>query len=297
MVALATTFLLLLSLTGVAGILPNSWEDNLWRAGAGPELSANVKLPAQPFAQGSADLELGAKGVLAIDVGSGTVMFSKDAGKARPIASIVKLATATMIVRTHKLDEVVTIGKLPAYSVAAVKLNLREGQKFTVGQLLAASLIPSANDAADALAIYDSGSVEKFLGKEKSLFEFWGIKDISLADANGLSADSQASPAALAKLAELALTNPEIRKLVDQPKAIVKDISGTTYPVISTNQLLFDPLYNGIKTGYTEAAGQSVVSLVEINGHNVITVILDSPDRFGETRKLVSHLKANWSWQ
>lgn len=297
MVALATVFLILLSLTGAIGILPNKWEDSLWRAGTNSKLTGEVKLPAQPVQKGSAPLSLGAKGVAAIDVGSGTVLFSKDTNNARPIASIVKLATATMIVRTHKVDEVVTIGRLPAYSTAAVVLGLQPGQQFTVGQLLAAALIPSANDAADALAIYHSGSVSKFVEAEKKLFSYWGIKDISLADANGLSNDSQASPAALAKLAELALTNPDIKKLVDQPRAVIKDLRGISYPKASTNQLLADPVYDGVKTGYTEAAGQSVVSLVEIKGHKVVTVILNSPDRFGETRKLVSHLKANWSWQ
>lgn len=297
MVALATVFLILLSLTGTASLLPDSWEASLWQTGAEPEITDAVKLPAQPVQVSTSQLSLGAKGVVAIDIASGTVLFAKAADRARPIASIVKLATATQIVRTHKLDEVVTVGSLPSYPQGAVILGLKTGQRFTVGQLLAATLVPSANDAADALAIYDSGSIGAFAAKRAGQFSFWGIKNISLTDANGLSDSSMASPAALAKLAELALRNPDIKKLAGKSKVTVKDLNGISYPLISTNQLLSDPRYSGIKTGYTEAAGQSVVSLVEINGHQVITVILGSPDRFGETRKLVSYLKSTWSWQ
>lgn len=298
MKALAIIALILFNLSNSTALLPDAWETSLWHTSAGQVKAERVNdaggLPVQPK---SSRLELGAKGVIAIDRKSGTVLFAKNPDTVRPIASLVKLTGAILSVSKHSLDETVTIKQVSTYPDGAVMLNLAKGQKFKLSQLLAASLIPSANDAADALAIHHSGSVSAFAAEVETLLKEWGISDVKIADASGLSSKSQASPAALAKVAELALTNVEITQLVDKSEVRIKDLKGRSYPFGSTNRLLSDPAYDGVKTGYTAAAGQSVISLVEIEGHEVITVILNSPDRFAETERLVDYLKKTWEWQ
>ncbi len=293
---LAQTFLAFLVLTHTLSVVPIPWQNRLWH-GVEPGKQSLASVVGQPYQLNGSKISLNASEVLAVDLLSGTTLQAKNPDQPRPIASIVKLATAVVILRGHSLDETVTVPKLPSYPTGAVVLNLTPGQKFKVGELLKAALIPSANDAADALAIWDSGSTAQFAAKTNVLLDYWGIKDIHLVDANGLNAGSKASARALEKLGELALLNPTIAATVNTPKATVKDESGKSYAVQTTNHLLVDPRFDGIKTGYTEASGQGLVALAKIKGHKVITVVLNSPDRFGETLALVNFLSKTWSWQ
>src|SRR5688572_29087641 len=106
--------LFLLSLTGTIGVLPDGWESSLWRSAAPDSLNIANPTPRQPVETGNGTLSLSARGAIAIDTASGTVLYQKSPDQTRPIASIVKLATAAMIVRAHSLDETVTVGKLPS---------------------------------------------------------------------------------------------------------------------------------------------------------------------------------------
>jgi D-alanyl-D-alanine carboxypeptidase (penicillin-binding protein 5/6) len=177
-------------------------------------------------------------------------------------------------------------------------LGLIPGQKFKLGELIEAALIPSANDAADALALFDAGTIDGFNGKMNDLITDWGISDSRFTSASGLNETGQAvSALSLAKLAKLAITNQTIAQTVSQSLGIVTDLSGTSYRVTSTNRLLSDPRVKGIKTGFTPAAGQSLVVLAMIRGRPVITVMLNSPDRFGETLNLIDWVERTYQWQ
>lgn len=243
------------------------------------------------------DFDAQARSVLAVDLTTAQPLFEKNADEQLPIASITKLIAVMVILRDHSLTETVTIPALPAYGPADSKLGLVAGQQFTVAELLEAALVPSANDSADALAIWDSGTIEAFTVKMNDLVKTWGISGPKFASASGLNdAGNHASARDLAKLAKIALTNAEIRRLAATPQTSVSDLSGRAYQSYSTNRLLGTIGVKGLKTGYTLAAGQSFMALADIEGHEVITVVLNSPDRFAETARLIGWIERTWQW-
>ncbi len=253
---------------------------------------------AQPTKIGSSTLELGARSVIAQDVASNVILYQKNINQQVPIASITKLATALVILQRHKLDEVITIPTLPAYSGEDEVIGLTAGQQYSVASLLRALLVASANDAADALALADSGTIPAFSAKMNRLIATWGLEHTRYNNPSGLVDEGNYSSASdLAKIAKLALTNPTLRQIVTESESTITDTGGKSSHPTSTNKLLADPRFHGIKTGYTVAAGQSVVSLATINGHDVVTVVLGSDDRFGETTKLADWLQKEYVWQ
>ena len=124
---------------------------------------------AVPIKATSNDPQIYAGSVYVVDATTGTVLHEKNADQARPIASLTKMMTILAILKDHNPDEKVTIPQLPGYKQGDALAGLVPGDTLTVKELVAASLIPSDNDAADALAIYDSGTKEKFYGKMNTI--------------------------------------------------------------------------------------------------------------------------------
>lgn len=250
-----------------------------------------------PIRSSNQPLALSATSAIAMDRSTATVLYSKNVSARLPIASITKLVTSLVVMSSHNPDDLVTISKLPDYPKEAETLGLVAGDQFPLRNLLEAALVPSANDAADALAIYDAGSVTKFAAKMNAKMAEWSISDTRFSSASGLKdSDNYASAAALAKIASLALNIPSIRQTVSQANGTISSRQGRTYNFTSTNILLASGQFYGIKTGYTQAAGECFVGLTRINGHEVITVVLGSENRFGATTTLTNWIENNWKW-
>jgi serine-type D-Ala-D-Ala carboxypeptidase (penicillin-binding protein 5/6) len=265
-----------------------------------PVASVNYQPLALPIrAVGVADPSLGAGASLALDMDSATTLYAHNAETELPIASITKLVTVMTILATHSPEEIITVPPLPAYQPADERMGLIAGERFRVADLVKAALIGSANDAADALALADSGTIPAFSGKMNTLVHKWGIIQARFNNPTGLVDDgNSASARALAQLAKIALASEVIRGTISQPRAVITDQAGRAFTLTATNQLLTaGTRWHGIKTGYTPAAGQSFVGLVTINQHQVITVMLHSPDRFGESQALANWVEKNYQWQ
>lgn len=242
-------------------------------------------------------LTISAKSALAIDVESATILYAKNTSEKRPIASVTKLASILVILSRHEPDTMVTVPQLPDYPSDAATLGLTPGDKLRLGDLVKASLIPSANDAADTLAIMDSGSVAKFTDRMNDAMKEWGIKDAHFASASGLEDDNNyASASALSKIALLALKNPTMKREMSQQSGTITSAQNRTYTFETTNKLLSSGNFYGMKTGYTLAAGQCFVGLTRIDEHEIVTVVLGSEDRFGATSQLVSWINRTWQW-
>lgn len=293
----AIALLVLLELTPLANLVPSEARSNLnqWATGLQQADQAEPLPYRLPVKTSATSISVDAKSALVRDVASGQVLYAKNSQRAVPIASITKLITVLVILHHQQPTEIVTISNLPAYQAAEQKLGLANGQRFTVDDLIQASLIHSANDAADALAIYDSGSITAFSNKMTAYLKRWGITDAQFTNANGL-ADNFMSADSLAKVAKVALRHPLIKQYVARRQEIITSQSGQTYQLTSTNNLLADPRFKGLKTGYTPSAGQSLVGLAEVNGHEIVTVVLNSSDRFAETAKLVNWVETNYQW-
>lgn len=243
------------------------------------------------------ELNLTATSALVIDRSTGQTLYAKDPTKQLPIASITKLFTILVILRDHSLDEVVTVPPLPTYQPGAVLLAAPTGSKFTVEDLVKAALIPSDNDAADILAIHDAGTPAAFTAKMNQLMADWGIEDLHFTNTNGLiDSGNYATAQSLSQAGRLLLTSQTAKALVQTQAATIKDQSGRTYSLATTNELLKEPGFYGIKTGYTPQAGQCLVALAQVHGHDIISVLLGSQDRFGETKRLVDATSQGYTW-
>jgi D-alanyl-D-alanine carboxypeptidase (penicillin-binding protein 5/6) len=258
---------------------------------------ARPPLAPIPVQVGTSPLSLKSASVLAIDASTGTVLHAQDPGAQRPIASISKLITCLVILSRHSVDEIVTVPKLPEYIQGAELLGLVEGEKYRLGDLVTAALVPSANDAADTLAIFDSGSVSKFAAQMNLKMKQWAIKGTNFTSPSGLNEDNNyATALSLGKIAGLALTNPTIRDMVKLTNATISSQTGRVFNFTSTNKLLASGAFYGIKTGYTQIAGECFVGLTRIDGHEVITVVLGAENRFGASQELANWIGSNWKW-
>jgi len=238
-----------------------------------------------------------AEAAIVYDTKSGTKLLEKSADIPRPIASIAKLMTALVIMESHKPNEVVTIGELPALGPEDQKLNLTKGEEITVGELLKAILIYSANDAANALAIYDSGSIDKFAEKMNEKAKLWDMNNSSFYEPSGLSSKNTSTPNDLVKLAGVLSNNDTFKKITSKASAKITNQDGKTYNLTTTNKILGSGGVVGMKTGYTLEAGQCLITSVERNGQRIITVVLNSPDRFQESKNMIEWAFNNYIWQ
>jgi serine-type D-Ala-D-Ala carboxypeptidase (penicillin-binding protein 5/6) len=270
--------------------------------GAAAQPSATAKtvampLTALPIRTTTTPLSLNAASAIAIDRTTATTLYAKNSGAKRPIASVTKLITALVILSRHSPSERITIPTLPEYPVEAETIGLKAGDTFRLGDILEAALVPSANDAADALAIYDAGSVTKFAARMNLKMHEWGIDDTRFVSASGLQdTGNYASAASLAKIASLALINPTLASTVTHTSATITSGQGRVYNLTTTNELLASGKFYGIKTGYTLAAGECFVGITRVNGHEVITVVLGADSRFGATTTLTNWIGQNWQW-
>ena len=250
-----------------------------------------------PIAQNLSAPNVYAGSVYVVDATTGTVLYQKNADTPRPIASLTKMMTILTILKNHNPDEQVTIPQLESYKQGDALAGLVSGDKFALKDLAAATLIPSDNDAADSLAIHDSGTKEKFYGKMNSIAKEWGISGATFVSASGLQdVGNQASAKDLATIARLGLKNKLFSQLTSTKTMKVTSGQGKVYTLNTTNDLLDGVRVFGVKTGYTPAAGECLVTLAKINGHDIITVVLASPDRFGETSRILDWVTTTYNW-
>lgn len=241
-----------------------------------------------------------AQSAFAIDLQSNTPLLGKDIFAKRSIASITKLITAMIIIDTHPLDAEVTISKNAATQEGS-QMGLRAGEKLTVRALITGMIINSANDAAVALAEFDSGTEELFALKMNERAGQLGLRQSHFTNAKGFD-DLQHYSSAFDTMifGKTATTYPLIREVAQQKSATVTSVDGrVTHKLESTDLLLDNPYYTvlGLKTGTTPLAGESVVSLARLhNGKEVLIVILGSPDRFKETKIILDWIEHAWSW-
>jgi D-alanyl-D-alanine carboxypeptidase len=263
-----------------------------------PNASSLQSYQQAPIKNTGPNLAAKASSAMIYDLNSGSVIYQKDADTKRSIASINKLMTALVIMESHKPNEVVAIKDLPALGPYDQKIGIRNGEEFELSELLKATLIHSANDAANALAIYDSGSIEAFAGKMNQKAKQWGLDNSKYSNANGLEGGDDYSTAKdVATLASLLIQNKYFADIVKTKSLYVSNLEGKEYLLTSTNKILGQNGVIGMKTGYTLKAGECLVTVADKGGNKIVTVVLDSPDRFQESKSMIDWAFNNYIWQ
>jgi len=214
---------------------------------------------------------------LVVNASTGEVLAARNPRARVPIASITKLMTVLVALEHARLTDVVRVDRAAA-KVGESTIRLRAGERITVHDLVAAALIQSANDAAVALARHvGHGSTPAFVALMNAKAHELGLRDTHFVRPDGLDARGEFSSAAdVVKLAEVAMHDPTIRRIVGERTAT---IAGNRRLVTWDDLLGTFPGLIGVKTGHTDNAGWCQVAAVRGMGLTIYTAILGSPSR------------------
>ncbi|MDH7478670.1 MAG: D-alanyl-D-alanine carboxypeptidase family protein [Syntrophomonadaceae bacterium] len=234
-----------------------------------------VNFPGQ--ADGSNFLQINAAGAVLMDAGSGQVLFTLNPDQTMPMASTTKIMTALLVLEQCRLDEMVTTSDTAAM-MEGTRVYLEPGETKTVEELLFASLLNSANDAAWALAEYvGKGSVENFVALMNRRAQELGAINTQFVNPTGLHDPKHYStPRDLGLITRQALKNPEFRRIVSTR---TRPWMGNLYQnkLYNINRLLFSYQgATGVKTGYTRQARNCLVASAKRGDRELIAVILGS---------------------
>ncbi len=222
-----------------------------------------------------------AASVIVVDANTGKILYEKNADQIRPPASTQKLLTALIVAESGFLDRPVTVQ--PTDTMAdPVKLNIKAGDTYQRIDLLRALLVKSPNDVARCLARDNAGSIDAFAEVMNRHAQQLGAVHSHFVNPNGLPVPGQYSSARdLSLIARAAYANSTIRSIVCLPQLVFRYANGRTRELENTNKLLRRlPYCNGMKTGYTDAAGKCLIASGSRAGREVIVVVLgDSSSR------------------
>jgi D-alanyl-D-alanine carboxypeptidase len=245
-----------------------------------------------------------AKNMVLLDSNSKFLLFSQGQNEQVPVASLTKVMTATLVIDSGKLDEVVTLTP-EDLNVIGSHIGFVPGEKIKVSELLKALLIMSSNEAGMALARTVAGSVPTFVEQMNERARTLGLTQTSYDDPHGLSAKSLSSAFDQAILFNYALNYPVFREIISLPQVTAVSVNGLAHDLKNSNRLVTDEMHmDGIiggKTGYTPEAGHCLVSAVTRDSHTIIAVILNTASPLNtasavESKKLLEWGFANYSW-
>ncbi len=252
-----------------------------------PEMSLNTSAPI-----------LTAKSAVALDLDSGTILFSKNLDEQLPIASLTKLMTALVVVKNKTISDLMTVGKKDQ-GVIGNTAGLVAGEILTVDSLLHAMLISSSNDATVTLANSIAGDSAKFTEAMNIEAASMGLLNTHFANPVGWDSDENYSNTLdLVKIVQEFLKNEYFRKIVQIKETIITSVDGKhKHELHTTNKLLLDnPEVAGVKTGFTSKALGNLIILVNHQGSQVLTIVLGSDDRELDTQKLLDWLFVVYRW-
>ena len=259
---------------------------------------AAMILPIQPArAEG---LEVTAPAAVLMDAATGTVLFEKNSHEQRPCASITKVMTLCLVFEAID-DGRLSLGQTLTASAHAASMGgsdiwLEEGEQMTVDDLLKATVIMSANDAAVVLAEAVSGSEDAFVAAMNDKAQELGMEDTTFKNCNGLDEEGH-----LTSAHDVALMSRELithEKIYDYTLTWMDTVRGGETQLVNTNKLIRSyPGITGLKTGTTGDAGSCITATAQRDGLNLIAVVLgaDSTDhRFQDAAALLDYGFAGW---
>jgi D-alanyl-D-alanine carboxypeptidase (penicillin-binding protein 5/6) len=270
---------------------------------AAPTPVAPAKLvawgPAPGLAVGAAAAPaISGESAILIDEASGISLFEKDPHTRVPPASLTKIMTALIALERGHLDDRVEISVDSRRMRGSTVMGLVPGERLTLEDLLYGMMLPSGNDAALAISEHISGSTDAFVALMNQRAAELGLINTHFANPHGLdNAAHYSSAFDLAVLTRVAMQRQDFRT-----------IANTKYHVVTGTMATYDlgtlnPLYgriagvDGVKTGYTRTARQTLVGSVTRDGHRVLVVVLRSPDRAYDGTVLLNWAFDAYQWR
>ncbi|RBP37648.1 D-alanyl-D-alanine carboxypeptidase (penicillin-binding protein 5/6) [Roseimicrobium gellanilyticum] len=236
---------------------------------------------SSPSNVGTSAPKIMASSYILVDARNGAVLAARNADTVRGVASTQKLLTALVVAEAGDLDKTVRIAASDV-QVEPSKLGVKPGEVYTRRQLLYAFLIKSSNDVANVLARDNAGSISAFCAKMNAKARSVGATQSTFRNPHGLTAGGQYSSARdMARIAMAAYRNPIIRDAVKRKYHTFRFASGRTITLENTNEILGRmPECDGMKTGYTVAAGRCLVSTAHSWRKDVLLVQLGTKTKY-----------------
>ena len=248
--------------------------------------------------------EVEASAYIVMDAGSGQVLLQKEPDTRHFPASVTKIMTAALVLEScgDRLSEPVTASEaaLAAVGPGSTMISLRPGETLTVEQLLYATVLESANDAANVLGEYVDGDLAAFVRRMNETAQSLGMTHTHFENPSGYHADRHYTTARdLAKAMQWALTVPGFLELLQMEEYTLPPTNQTAYArrFQTDNRLLLEGErhYDGIlggKSGWTPEARYTMIEAARRNGHTLIVVVLDCPTaghRYGDCSVLLDY--------
>lgn len=262
---------------------------------------AGILLTQNIWAQTLKEPVIESQAAVVMDMDSGEILYEKNGKEKLYPASIVKLLTALVTAEEGNLDDTVIFSYDAVYGVeegSGNALQLETGDKLTVKDCMYAMLLKSSNQAANALAEYVAGSNDRFAEYMNEEAEELGCTDSNFVNPSGLNAENQKVTAEnMAKIAAAAFANDTVREIASaksyQLPPTINNPDGCfvemEHQLLNGTDYAYKYAYAG-KTGYTAAAGNTLVTAAEKDGRNLVAVVLKSEmTHYTDTIKLFNY--------
>ena len=251
-------------------------------------------LPWLPAKALSDPPQIGAKAAVLLEASTGKVLFAQNAQAQLPMASTTKIMTALLAIEEGDLEEMVTTDA-SAYGVEGSSIYLQLEETISLRDLLYGLMLASGNDAAVAIAVHIANGVEQFAARMNERAREIGAVNTNFVTPNGLPDENHYTTAYdLALIAAEAMKNETFREIVST-QYYRTETGAVARTFKNKNQILWK--YeggNGIKTGYTQAAGRCLVFAAEREGMQLVGVVLSCPNMFEDAMALLDYGMDNY---
>ena len=262
-----------------------------WRVGVLAVLFALLAVGAASGVPPSKGPKVKAPAAIVVDAATGYVLYAKREHMRRPIASTTKIMTALVAMEHLRADDIVVVPR-EATKVQPSKEYLKKGERVPAWKLYYGLLLASANDTAVALAVAAGGTRLRFLGLMNEKARALRLRNTHFRSASGLIDEGNYSTVRdLALLTQLALRNRRFNAIVGTKQRRVWWRPPTHAKLYENhNKLLWRYRgADGVKTGWTRAAGECLVASATRHGIRLIAVVLDSPEMYRDTVRLLNY--------
>ncbi|RSL32050.1 D-alanyl-D-alanine carboxypeptidase [Salibacterium salarium] len=237
--------------------------------------------PFHTFAQHDDGVPVSGKAAVLLDQESGRILFEKNAHDPRKIASITKIMTTILAIESEEMEEMVEVSE-NASGVEGSSLFLKPGEKIKLKDLATGLMLRSGNDAAVAIAEHVGGSLDGFIYLMNEKAEDIGMQNTQFTNPHGLDDENNHYSTAydMGRLMKYAMNNETFRDITGTKRYKAPQEGEKWDRVWQNKNKLLTSLYEystGGKTGYTKAAGRTLVSTAEKNDMSLVAVTLDAP--------------------
>ena len=271
-----------------------------------------LNIPMFSFAD---EISINSKAAVLVEYSTGKILYEKNSTERMYPASTTKIMTAILVLENCELDDIVTVSSTAVSNIPSgyVTCNLQVQEEISVKDLLYALMVPSANDAAFALAEHVAGSVQSFSNMMNAKAMELGCTNTHFVNPNGMHDSAHYSTAYdLYLIASYAMKNETFRKLVstttytlpatNKYQSADRKLETTNHFIDPSSKKYFYEYSIGIKTGYTSVAGNCLVSMASRDGLEFISVTLGgtstssgSNARYADTKELFDYAYNNYT--